>query len=143
MGIFLPILATGTGVVFGFYRWYKWLDSVEKEKKKKEELRTWILGPGKQFYAWSSEEKALDSGDPKDLPEKARLRFNEWKKEQEAIKAAYEEREHNPDLNTDDVNQHFRRLRRFNRSKYRWTMYYMGPKGGIYTYTANGNKSYR
>ena len=143
MGIFLPILATGTGVVFGFYRWYKWLDYIEKEKKKKEELRTWILGPGKQFYAWSSEEKALDSRDPKDLPEKARLRFNKWKKEQDAIKAAYEERERNPDLNTDDVKQHVRRLYKYKHSKFRGEYEYMGPRGGIYTYTAKGNRNYR
>ena len=137
MGIFLPILVTGVG--FGCFGFFKW-KALEKEK---QELRTWISGPSKQFYAAFGLKEALDSGDPKDLPEKARIKFNEWKKEQDAIKAAYEEREHNPDLNTDDVKQHFRRLRRFQHSKFRGEYIYMGPRGGIYTYTAKGNRNYR
>ena len=55
----------------------------------------------------------------------------------------YEEREFNPDLNTNDFDQHWRRLNRYKMSTYRGEMIYMGPKGGIYTYTANGNKNYR
>ena len=118
----------------------KYLSDEEREK-----LRNWIAGPRKYRVGGIKDTylKAYESGDPKDLTKIARRKFNKWKKEYEALKAAYDDKEHNPDLNTYNIQQHFRRLRRFNRSKYRWTMEYMGPKGGIYTYTANGNKSYR
>jgi len=54
-----------------------------------------------------------------------------------------EERRVNPDLNTNDPNLHRIRLTQFQRSKYNWTMYYMGKKGGIYTVSYNGNKVYK
>ena len=54
----------------------------------------------------------------------------------------YEEREENPDLNTKDWHQHQKRLDKFGRSKYKRTTYYIGPKGGYYYYSGNGNKVY-
>ncbi len=117
----------------------KYLSDEEKEK-----LRNWIAGPRKyRVEIKDNYLNAYESGDPKDLPKIARKRFNRWKKENEVLKALYDEREHNPDLNTNSIHQHCRRLRRFNRSQYRGTMEYMGPRGGIYTYTDNGNRNYR
>lgn len=54
-----------------------------------------------------------------------------------------EERKTNPDLNTNDPNLHSFRLSQFQRSKYNWTTYYMGKKGGIYTVSYKGNKVYK
>ena len=48
-----------------------------------------------------------------------------------------------PDLNTQDAKLHMERLYKFHRSKYNGEMEYLGPRGGIYTYTASGNKNYR
>ena len=53
-----------------------------------------------------------------------------------------EEREKNPQLNTKDWDLHQRRLAGFSCSKYRNRMYYIGPRGGYYYYSANGNKVY-
>ena len=55
----------------------------------------------------------------------------------------YEKLERNPKLNTKSIEQHIRRLKRFGYSTYRNQTEYMGPKGGVYTYTASGNKNYR
>ena len=38
---------------------------------------------------------------------------------------------------------HFRRLKKYGRSRRDGEMEYMGPRGGIYIYTARGNRSYR
>ncbi len=53
-----------------------------------------------------------------------------------------EERRNNPELNTNKFDLHNDRIRTFRRSKYRNTMYYLGPRGGYYYYSANGNKVY-
>ena len=53
-----------------------------------------------------------------------------------------EERRNNPDLNCNDWNFHWGRLNQYGRSKYRWQTYYLGPRGGYYYYSANGNKVY-
>ena len=54
----------------------------------------------------------------------------------------YEERDKDPNLNTTDWEHHWRRLQKFGFSKYRQQTYYLGPKGGYYYYSANGNKVY-
>ena len=41
------------------------------------------------------------------------------------------------------VDIHFKRLNKFGRSKMNREMEYMGPRGGIYTYTSGGNRNYR
>ena len=69
------------------------------------------------------------------------LKLTEWFSR--LPQGTYEEREYNPDLNTCDFDQHWRRLNRYKMSTYRGEMVFMGPRGGIYTYTANGNKNYR
>jgi hypothetical protein len=38
---------------------------------------------------------------------------------------------------------HFKRLDKYGRSRSDGEMEYMGPRGGIYIYTARGNRSYR
>ena len=43
----------------------------------------------------------------------------------------------------ESVNIHFKRLDKFGRSRTDGEMEYMGPRGGIYIYTARGNRSYR
>ena len=53
-----------------------------------------------------------------------------------------EERRNNPDLNCNDWDFHWGRLNQYGRSKYRWQTYYLGPRGGYYYYSANGNKVY-
>ena len=53
-----------------------------------------------------------------------------------------QERRNNPELNTNKFDLHNDRIRTFRRSKYRNTMYYLGPRGGYYYYSANGNKVY-
>ena len=105
--------------------------------EEKEKLRFWISGPSNQFYL-----EAHDSGDPKDLPKRARRRFNKWKREKEAINAAYEQRECNPDLNTNSVEQHRRRMSKYGRSLFKGTMEYVGPRGGKYRINPNGRKFY-
>ena len=57
--------------------------------------------------------------------------------------STFEDREEDPLLNTNDWDQHWRRIRRFSKSRYQGEMYYMGPKGGYYTYSANGNRVYK
>ena len=47
-----------------------------------------------------------------------------------------------PDLNIKDWELHRERLDNFGRSKYRGTMFYVGPKGGVYYITYRGTKVY-
>ena len=54
-----------------------------------------------------------------------------------------EERERNPSLNTNDWDLHWKRLDRFEYSKYEGETYFKGKRGGIYTITANGNRNYK
>ena len=54
----------------------------------------------------------------------------------------YEEREKNPQSNTNDWQQHRRRLNEFGESKYQNTHFYVGPKGGVYYITYRGTKVY-
>ena len=53
-----------------------------------------------------------------------------------------QERRNNPELNTNKLDLHNERLDKFSKSKYRNTMYYVGPRGGYYYYSARGNKVY-
>ena len=53
-----------------------------------------------------------------------------------------QERRNNPELNTNKLDLHNDRLDKFSKSKYRNTMYYVGPRGGYYYYSARGNKVY-
>tara|TARA_E500000331_G_C16742107_1_gene491438 strand:+ start:123 stop:461 length:339 start_codon:yes stop_codon:yes gene_type:complete len=53
-----------------------------------------------------------------------------------------EQREKDPNRNTDDWQQHQRRLIEFGESKYRGTHFYKGPKGGVYYITYRGTKVY-
>ena len=48
-----------------------------------------------------------------------------------------------PDLNTENPDLHWRRLKRYGRSRHGGEMVFMGPRGGIYTITASGNRNYR
>ncbi len=54
-----------------------------------------------------------------------------------------EEMAANPELNTQIWEIHYKRLQTYKRSKYRGQWEYMGPRGGIYTITASGNRNYR
>ena len=51
------------------------------------------------------------------------------------------QKENNYDLNTRDYDQHMRRLQKFKCSRYKQTLYYLGPRGGYYYYQ-NGRKVY-
>ena len=53
-----------------------------------------------------------------------------------------QERYNNPDLNTNNLDIHNSRLNGFRRSKFKGVMYYLGPRGGYYYYSRNGNKVY-
>ena len=53
-----------------------------------------------------------------------------------------QERRNNPELITNKFDLHNNKLDKFSKSKYRNTMYYVGPRGGYYFYSANGNKVY-
>jgi hypothetical protein len=48
----------------------------------------------------------------------------------------------NPNLNTKNWELHWQRLRTHGSSKYRGKTFYLGPRGGVYYYSANGNKVY-
>lgn len=43
----------------------------------------------------------------------------------------------------ESIDIHFKRLKRHGRSRYDGDMEFMGPRGGIYTITASGNRNYR
>ena len=51
------------------------------------------------------------------------------------------QREDNYDINTRDYDQHWRRLQKFKCSRYKQTLYYLGPRGGVYYYSG-GTKYY-
>ena len=53
-----------------------------------------------------------------------------------------EKREKDPNRNTNDWQQHRRRLNEFGESKYQNTHFYVGPKGGVYYITYRGTKVY-
>ena len=55
----------------------------------------------------------------------------------------YAEMAADPDLNTQDIELHFKRLKEFGHSMYNGETEFMGPRGGIYTITASGNSNYR
>ena len=60
-----------------------------------------------------------------------------------AEEGTLEKRERNPSLNTNDWDLHWKRLNRFEYSKYQGETYFKGKRGGIYTITANGNRNYK
>ena len=62
--------------------------------------------------------------------------------QQQLPEGTYAEREKNPEYNTRDWEQHWRRLKKFGYSKYKTQTYFLGPRGGYYYYSANGNKVY-
>ena len=53
-----------------------------------------------------------------------------------------QERRNNPELNTNTLDLHNDRLDKFSKSKFKGVMYYIGPRGGYYYYSQNGNKVY-
>jgi len=56
---------------------------------------------------------------------------------------SYAEMAAEPDLNMQDIELHFKRLKEFRHSMYNGETVFMGPRGGIYTITASGNRNYR
>ncbi len=50
--------------------------------------------------------------------------------------------ESNPNLTTNDYNQHVRRLNKFRSSNYKGTTYYFSKKGGLYYYSKNNVRIY-
>ena len=86
---------------------------------------------------------------------------NNYTRNSKAIKPVREEVEvitrmllGNPDLDCkstkgnkltikESIDIHYKRLNKYGRSEYDGDMEYMGPRGGIYVYTARGNRSYR
>ena len=48
-----------------------------------------------------------------------------------------------PNQNTDEHSIHWARLHEHGYSRYRGETEFMGPRGGIYTVTASGNRNYR
>ena len=61
---------------------------------------------------------------------------------QRAPDGTFEEREKNPNLSTNDWEQHQRRLNKFKESKYIDKHFYVGPKGGVYYISYTGTKVY-
>ena len=75
--------------------------------------------------------------------EKLRIEEENWiakknKEERKNIKL----REKDPSLNTNDWEQHRRRLFKFNESQFKGTYYYVGPQGGVYYISERGRKVY-
>ena len=54
----------------------------------------------------------------------------------------FKEAENRPSMNTNNWEQHQRRLNKFGESKYRGNHFYVGPKGGVYYITYRGTKVY-
>ena len=54
----------------------------------------------------------------------------------------YEKQAESPDVNTKNWALHRKRLETFGKSQYRGTMFYVGPKGGVYYITYRGTKVY-
>ncbi len=50
------------------------------------------------------------------------------------------QRERDPELNTKNFDLHERRLESFSKSKYKNRMFYIGPDGSCYYYSATGRK---
>ena len=50
--------------------------------------------------------------------------------------------EFNPELKTDDHDQHIRRLNKFRKSNYKGVVYYFSKKGGLYYYSENNVRIY-
>ncbi len=50
--------------------------------------------------------------------------------------------EFNPELKTDDHDQHIRRLNKFRKSNYKGVVYYFSKKGGLYYYSKNNVRIY-
>ena len=57
-------------------------------------------------------------------------------------KKNYERLSDNPDLNTNNMELHKKRLREHRFSKYKGTTYYLGKKGGLYYRSSTGTRIY-
>jgi hypothetical protein len=79
----------------------------------------------------------------KERSKKEKERLERAEKRREELRRLKQQQLANPDLNTDDWELHWERLRRYGRSCYGGEMIFMGPRGGIYTVTARGNRNYR
>ena len=53
-----------------------------------------------------------------------------------------QERRNNPELNTNKLDLNNDGLDKFTKSKFKGVMHYIGPRGGYYYYSQNGNKVY-
>ena len=62
--------------------------------------------------------------------------------EQQRPEGTYAEREKNPNLRTNDWEQHQRRLNKFSKSTYKKTTFYVGSRGGVYYISSRGTKVY-
>ena len=58
------------------------------------------------------------------------------------VKKKIEILEFNPELKTDDHDQHIRRLNKFRKSNYKGVLYYFSKKGGLYYYSENNVRIY-
>ena len=58
------------------------------------------------------------------------------------VEGSFEERREDPNLSTNDWEQHQERLDKFSKSTYKNTTFYVGPKGGVYYITDRGTKVY-
>ena len=54
----------------------------------------------------------------------------------------YERLSNNPDLNTNSMELHQKRLREYRFSKYKGTTYYLGKKGGLFYRSSSGTRIY-
>ena len=77
---------------------------------------------------------------PTSTPQQRKINRRIYKKEQ-AI-AREKEILNTPEINTKNWDVHQIRLRECGQSQYRGTMFYVGPKGGVYYITYRGTKVY-
>tara|TARA_Y100000589_G_C27101887_1_gene608422 strand:- start:854 stop:1060 length:207 start_codon:yes stop_codon:yes gene_type:complete len=58
------------------------------------------------------------------------------------LKNKFDISEVNPELMTEDHDQHIRRLNKYRKSNYKGVIYYFSKKGGLYYYSENNVRIY-
>ena len=99
----------------------EWITYQEQLRIEDEKLRIedeiWIAKKNKEEQIWIAQ---------KDKEERKNIKL----------------RDNDPSLNTNDWDQHRRRLFKFKESQFKGTYYYVGPQGGVYYITDRGRKVY-
>ena len=122
--------------------WNSWIKESEKSKESDQGEATWNSWIKEEEEKAKELEKRLNSPEYKKELEEQKKKEEKWDKEHlDKCKLDYKE---NILISSEEaIKLHWERLSKFGASMYKGQMFYLGAKGGIYTLSSNGTRSYK